>query len=456
MSEKADKTDLTGGSIAIKLIMFVGPLFISNILQTLYNVVDMAVVGQYVGDTGLSAVSVCGDLINIATFAAFGFSGAGQILVARHTGAKDYAARQQTIGNMLTFLLVLSLALTAGMIVFREYLLDFVNTPAEARDYARQYLLTCAAGMVFTFGYNGVSAVFRGMGDSMHAFIFLAIASVLNILLDFVFVGALGMKIFGAALATVLSQAVSLVASLVYMYSCRERFGFDFTAKRFRLHKDALLPLILLGVPMALQYGLVTLGKLWVSRWVNRYGITISAITGVGNKLNSIGMIFSGAIGTSASAMISQCIGAKKYERVGGTVFTAGCIAVGVAALLSAIVAVFPRAVFGIFSNDEALLEMTGEYKYVVVVMFLSSAFRAPMNGLINGSGKSALNLLLAVLDGLVGHIGLAALLGFGLNMGVTGLWYGSAVAGYIPFFVGLVCYFTGSWKNSGKREKQW
>lgn len=440
--------DLTSGNIAVQLLRFIGPLFISNVLQTVYNVVDMAVVGHYVGNVGLSAVSVCGDLVNILTFTAMGFANAGQVLISQYVGAKRPDKVRQLIGNLFTVLLFAALGFTAFALIFREAVLGFANVPAEAMADARAYFIICSCGLVFTYGYNVVSAILRGMGDSKHPFVFIAIASVLNIILDLWFVAGLGLGSAGAAYATVISQALSFGVSMFFLMKNRDAFGFDFRLRSFALRREAFLPLIKLGVPIALQYGLIQCGKVFVTRWINGYGVNVSAITGVGSKLNSIGLTFAGAVGTSAAAMIGQCIGAQKHERVLKTICVSGALSVSIASVLAAALVLWPEAVFGIFTSDTEVLAMAPMFMPVAVVMIYSSAFRAPMSGLINGSGHARLNLLLAFLDGIAGHIGLAALFGFALDFGLPGLWYGNAAAGFIPFFVGLVFYISGKWKK--------
>ena len=451
MNQKSFNRDLTEGNIAVQLICFIGPLFLSNILQTAYNVVDMAVVGRCTGNTGLSAVSICGDLVHILTFIAFGFANAGQVLISHHTGARNWDSVKTLIGNLFTLLFIISAAFSVLSLVFWHPILLFANTPAAAMTDAGIYFRVSAAGLVFTYGYNAVSAVLRGMGDSRRPFIFVAIASLMNIALDLILVTGLGLGVFGAAFATVFSQAFSFVVSVIYLYKNRDRFEFEFARSCFSFNGPAVSSLVRLGIPMALQSGLIQGSKLIVNRWINAYGVNISAITGVGSKFNNIGLTFSSAVGSSASAMIGQCIGARKYERVGKTICVSALLAMVTSGLISLLVIGFPRPIFSIFTTEEHILSIAAFYAPVVVIMLFSSAFRAPMNGLINGSGNPRLNLVLAFMDGIVGHIGLAAMLGFGFGLGLTGLWYGNALAGFIPFFVGLIYYFSGKWKTRVK-----
>lgn len=356
--------DLTQGSIASQLLGFVGPLFVSNVLQTVYNLVDMAVVGRCVGRAGLSAVSVCGELMNVLVFTAMGFSNAGQVLISQHTGAGRTDEVRRLIGTLLSLLLCVSLLLTVVSLIFRESILHFVNVPEQAIADARVYLTVSAAGLAFTYGYNAISAILRGMGDSCHPFVFVALASVLNIVLDLVLVPALGLGVFGAAFATVFSQGVSFIASVVFLSKNRSRFVFDFRLSSFRFHGDSLLSLVRLGVPMALQSAFIQGSKLIVTRWINDSGVSVSAITGVGNKFNSIGLTFSSAVGTSGAAIIGQCIGARKYERVGKTILVSGAMSVCIAAVLSGAVLLFPRGLFSLFTDDAEILNKLAMQPY--------------------------------------------------------------------------------------------
>ena len=209
--------DLTTGNVTKLLLSFAFPLFISNALQAVYNIVDMIVVGQYIGGAGMSAVSIGGDILHLLTFVAMGFSSAGQVLIARDVGSKRLDQVQKTIGTMFTFLLSISVLVSIGCYFIRFDILRWINTPAESYAFTMDYTVTCIAGLFFIYGYNIVSAILRGMGDSRRPFIFIAIAAMLNIVLDIVFVAGCGMEVFGAALATVISQAGSFIISLIYL-----------------------------------------------------------------------------------------------------------------------------------------------------------------------------------------------------------------------------------------------
>ena len=205
--------DLTKGPVVAELLRFAFPLFVSNALQAVYNLVDMVIVGNYIGKAGMSAVSIGGDILHLLTFVAMGFSAAGQVVIARAVGAQRHDEIRKTIGTMFSFLLGISLVISLACYLLRFQVLRWLNTPAASEAFAMDYMVTCICGLFFIYGYNIVSAILRGMGDSKRPFVFIAIAAVLNTLLDILFVKYLGMQVFGAALATVIGQGVSFVTA---------------------------------------------------------------------------------------------------------------------------------------------------------------------------------------------------------------------------------------------------
>ena len=416
--------DLTAGQVVPLLLRFALPLFVSNALQAVYNVVDMVVVGNYIGKAGMSAVSIGGDLLHLLTFVAMGFCSAGQVIIARAVGEQRPEDIQKTIGTMFSFLLSVSAGIALVCFLLRNSLLSWLNTPTAARDYAMDYLVTCVCGLVFIYGYNIVSAILRGMGDSKRPFLFIAIAAILNMILDVLFVKYFHMEVFGAALATVIGQGVSFLASLVYLYRRRESFGFDFKARSFRIDKAAFRRLVALGVPMAIQAAAVNLSKIVLMSWINLFDVTYSALAGIFNKLNTM------------CGVISQ------------TLLTILIIGMGFGTLFSAVMLLWPAGVYGMFTPDPDVLAVAAVLTVPVILNFYGAATRSPSFSLINGSGRPRLNLAVAIIDGVISRIGLAALFGFALHWDCFGFWMGDALAGFMPLVIGGVFYLSGRWKN--------
>lgn len=440
--------DMTAGQVVPLLLRFAFPLFVSNALQAVYNVVDIVVVGNYIGKAGMSAVSIGGDLLHLLTFVAMGFCSAGQVIIARAVGEQRPEDIQKTIGTMFSFLLSVAAGIALICFLLRNALLGWLNTPASARDFAMDYLVTCVCGLVFIYGYNIVSAILRGMGDSKRPFLFIAIAAILNMILDVLFVKYLGMAVFGAALATVIGQGVSFLASLLYLYRRRDSFGFDFKARSFRIDGAAFRRLLALGVPMAIQAAAVNLSKIVLMSWINLFDVTYSALAGIFNKLNTMCGVISQSFTTAGSTMVGQNLGARKYKRVNETLFTILIIGLGFALLFTSVMLLWPEGVYGMFTPDGDVLAVAAVLTVPVILNFFGAATRSVAFSLINGSGRPRLNLAVAIIDGVISRIGLAALLGFALRWDCFGFWMGDALAGFMPLLIGGVFYLSGRWRT--------
>ena len=450
--------DFTTGSIPRQLVSFATPLFLSNLLQIVYNMVDMMVVGSVLGKAGTSAVSVGGDVSNLLTFVAMGFSSAGQVIIARYIGARERQKLSRFVGTMVGFLMVCALVMNGLGLLFQDTLLTLMKTPAEAYEGAVAYSAICMSGMVFIYGYNIVSAILRGMGDSKRPFVFISIAAVLNLILDLLFVGGLGMGAGGAALATVISQATSVVISVTYLIRRRERYELNVGMKDFvKWDKDMLKDLVGLGVPMAIKTCSIQVSKLFVNAFVNGYGVAVSAFSGIANKIAGISNLISQSMNVAGSTMVGQNLAAGKFKRVKRIMLTITLICLVVSLSLSVAICLFPEAIFSLFTaeGDEDVLALVRGYLPIAVLMFFGSAFRSMMNSLLNGSGNHKVNFATAILDGIIMRIGLAVLFGLVLDMKHYGFWLGDALAGFTPFWIGLVFFCTGAWKKGAKLKAE-
>ena len=448
--------DFTQGNISRQLIVFALPLFLSNLLQVVYNMVDMIIVGNVLGKAGTSAVSVGGDVSALLTFVAMGFANAGQVLIARYIGAKQREKLGRFIGTMSGFLALSAVVLSAVGLLLQDTLLKWMNTPDEAWEGAVAYSTICMIGLIFIYGYNAVSAILRGMGDSKHPFIFISIAAVLNLVLDVVFVIGFRMGAGGAALATVISQAISFLICTAFLIRRREEFELKIHRRDFFVwDKTMLSALVKLGTPMAIKTASIQVSKLFVNSWINSYGVAVSAFAGIANKVSSIANLISAAMNTAGSTMVGQNIVAGEFTRVKKILKNLAVITLTVATVMSLLICLFPEPIFSIFTDekDTDVLALAGGYVPIAVLLFVGSALRSVMNALINGSGNYKINFVTAILDGIVMRIGLALLFGLALDMQHYGFWLGDALAGFTPFWIGLVFYLTGLWKRARERE---
>ncbi len=451
MREKTLVSDFTTGNIPKQLFIFATPLFLSSLLQVVYNMVDMIIVGNMLGEVGLSAVSVGGDVSSFLTFLGMGFANAGQVIISKYIGAGKRQQVGRFISTLSSTLFLLAVSLSFLCLLFRKQFLTLMNTPTESYEQALAYSTICILGMVFIYGYNAMSAILRGLGDSKHPFIFISIASVLNVILDLIFVIEFKMGAGGAALATVISQCVSFLSCIAFLYKKRDTLGFEIhLSDFFHIDKAMLSELTKLGIPMAIKSASIHISKLFVNSWINSYGVAVSAFAGIANKISSISNLISNALNTAGSSMVGQNIGAKTYKRIPKIILTITACTMTIAIILSVLFYTFPNQIFGIFTEeaDADVLAIAMEYLPVAVLMFFGSACRAPANAIVNGSGNYKVNFATAIFDGLIMRIGLSVLFGLVLNFGYIGFWLGDALAGFTPMFIGIVFYISGKWKQ--------
>lgn len=440
--------DFTQGNIPRQLLMFMLPFMASNALQVLYSTIDMVIVGEYVGTPGLSAVSQSSQIMNFAAMVCLGFSNAGQVLISQALGAGKRKQMNHIIGTMFSLLMILALFLTVVFLSARHWILDVMNMPVESAEYAMDYLVICSAGLVFTAGYNMVSAVLRGMGDSQRPLLFIGIASAVNLVLDLLFTGLFRWEVAGAAWATIIGQAVSFVFSVIYLYRSREEFGFDFQKESFRIDRQYSRMILTLGTPMAIQSGCVNISMLFVNAMVNDVGVVASATFGVGIRIDDIINKISMGIQYAAMPMISQNIAAGQPKRSKQVVYWAWVCAGIFTVVAVGCYMLFGQQLFRLFSDDPLVHEMSGTFIAAIVWMFPALAVMRGTGAFIQGIGNARLSMVLALLDGVIFRIGLSWLFGIALDWGFYGFVLGYGLAPYGFAIPGLIYFLSGIWKK--------
>lgn len=352
------------------------------------------------------------------------------------------------IGTLFVFVLLLALALSGVILAASKWILDVMNIPAESYDMAMDYLLICAAGLIFTAGYNMVSAVLRGMGDAKRPFLFIGIASVVNLVLDILFTGFLGWGVAGAAWATIIGQAVSFLFSLFYLFRRKEEFGFDFKKESFIPKRNYVGMIVGLGTPMAIQSGCINVSMLFVNAMINNVGVVASATFGVGVRIDDIVNKISQGIQYAAMPMISQNIGAGEQKRAKQVVYHAWIFSIALTLFFMFLYVLLGKQLFMLFSDDPLVHDMSSTFIKAILWMFPAFAVMRGSGAFIQGIGNARLCMILALLDGVILRIGLSWLFGIALNWGFFGfvLGYGLAPFGYaIP---SLLYFLSGVWKK--------
>lgn len=440
--------DFTQGNVFKQLVTFSLPIMFANVLQIVYTIVDTVIVGRFLGTVGISAVSSAGNIIMLFTNFSIGISSAGQVIISQFLGKNDKRSVNDAIGTMFTVVAIVALLLMIISIPCTRPLLNLVNTPAEAMEGAIAYAICSFCGLIFIFGYSSVGAMLRGLGDGKRPLIFITIATVVNIVLDILFVGPMNMGTFGAALATVIAQAISFIFALGYLYRRRVEFGFDFKVQSFKPDPELLKLFIKLGFPMALQFVVVNISTMYVAACVNAYGVVISALSGIGEKLRMIIATFASSVGTAGAAMIGQNVGAGKKDRVKRIYITELLVLLVMCVTLGVIGIIFPNVIIGMFDSNPEVLSMAAKYMWVNLIIYIAFAFYQPFTSLIHGMGNARFSLINGLIDAFVARIGLVWLLGTALNLGYWGVWWGGGAAAYVGAIIGNIYFFSGLWKR--------
>ena len=440
--------DFTSGSISKQLFTLMIPFMLSNALQVLYSTIDMIIVGKYVGTAGLSAVAQSSSILNFATMVCLGFANGGQVLIAQAIGADKKKQTNSIIGTLFTVILTMGLIFSVIIFSAKNSIIDVMNIPPESRDMSNSYLIICGLGMMFTAGYNMVSAILRGMGDSKRPLLFIAIASVVNLALDILFTGIWGWGVAGAAWATIIGQAVSFMFSIYYLYKNKQDFGFDFKLSSFKPVMKYVKMILNLGTPMAIQSGFINVSMLYVNSMINSLGVVESATFGVGVRIDDIMNKISMGIQYAALPMISQNIAAKKLKRAEKVVHWAWAFSGIFTIFFVTLYLCFGKQLFMLFSDDTAVHGLSSTFISAIIWMFIPFAIMRGSGAFIQGIGNVKFGMILSILDGVALRIGLSWLFGIYFDFGFYGFVLGYALAPYGYAIPSLVYFLSGIWKK--------
>lgn len=452
MEATAKKTrigmDLTTGSVMRGLVLFAVPIVLANLIQQLYSLVDLIVIGQFMGATGTVGVSTGGEIADMLTPIATSFGTAGQIYIAQLAGARQNKKAKEAIGTFLSMMTLMSVAFMAATIALYSPVLHVLNCPQEAFGQAVAYMVITALGMPFIFGYNAVCGILRGMGESKRPMLFITIAAIVNIFLDVLFVAAFHWEAAGTAIATVLSQAASCVAAFVYMYKRRDAFDFELKLSYFRMHWEPAKIILSLGVPQAARSLLVRFSMLWVNANVNAYGLVESATNSVGNKLQKFLEVYTMGLSQASAAIVGQNLGARKNDRARKVVWYTFGISIVLTLVVVLFVVVWPEEIFGVFTRDPDVLAMGATYLQIMIVHFFLSALTSSFQSMVIGCGYASMNFIVGVLDGVVCKIGLSILFADVMGMGAYGYFWGTALSRALPGALVLWYFLSNRWEK--------
>lgn len=447
--------NLLSGSVPGKLIAFALPLLLANILQSFYNVVDMLVVGQFVGETGLAAISNASKLCYIINSICIGMTMGGAVLIAQYKGANNKKDQAETFQMLSMLSLAASILLTVISLAGYQPLFRALKVPADALGDACDYMKIICYGTVFVFGYNAVCSVLKGLGDSKSPLCFVGIATIINVGLDIILVGPLGMGTIGAAYATVTAQGISFVISLFYLKRYRVFFG-TAECKKLAVQWDKIVAILKIGLPTAIQMVIVNTAYLLVTGMLNQFGTSVSAASGVGLQINTFAGMPCWAVGQAVTAMVGQCMGAEQTERARKVVKIGLLVNIAMTLVVVLCVQVFAEQLILLFGNNSREAVTDGVY-YLRVCCGVNSLVYAAMYTLDSfaiGVGAANVAMLNALLDAVVVRLPVSWTLAFTLGMGFPGIYFGQALSPILPASVGFIYFKSGIWKRKSLIQK--
>lgn len=379
--------DMTTGVPGKQIVAFAVPMLIGNIAQQLYNTVDSIIVGRYVGDNALAAVGSAGPILNLLLVLFVGISVGAGIMVSQYFGAKEREDLSGTIGSCVTLTAISSLfIMVAGPMVSRP-LLELLGTPDSILGWCESYLNIIFIGIAGLAYYNILGGVLRGLGDSVSALVYLLVSTVINIVLDILFVANFNMGVAGVALATAIAQAISAVLCLVKLMRMSDVF--DFKKKYLKLHRKYSWMTIRLGLPSGLTQAVFSMAMIIVQSLTNSFGELFIAANVIVMRVDGFAMMPNFSFGTAMTTYAGQNVGAKEYGRVEQGAKQGTWIAMGVSAFITVLILIFGKYLMGIFTETEELVDMSMRMMRILAVGYIAMAVTQSLSGVMRGAGDT-------------------------------------------------------------------
>ena len=379
--------DMTAGNPGKQIVAFAIPMLIGNIAQQLYNTADSVIVGRYVGDNALAAVGSASPILNLLLVLFVGISVGAGIMVSQYFGAKQREDLSGTIGSCITLTAISSLFITIIGPLVSGPLLSYLDTPESIIGWCESYLNIIFIGIMGMAYYNILGGVLRGLGDSVSALLYLLIDTIVNIVLDILFVASFGMGVAGVALATAIAQALSAV--LCFWKLLRMSDIFDMKKKYLKLHRKYAITTIRLGLPSGLTQAIFSMAMIIVQSLTNSFGEMFIAANVIVMRVDGFAMMPNFSFGTAMTTYAGQNVGAHELERVDEGAKQGTFIAMGVSAAITALILIFGKYLMGIFTDTSELVDMSMRMMRILAVGYVAMAVTQSLSGVMRGAGDT-------------------------------------------------------------------
>ncbi len=441
MREKV--VDMTEGRILLQMVRFGLPVLLGMLFQRIYNFVDVYIVGRYLGDQALAAVSIAGTAMYLLSSVMMGLTTGVSVVISRYYGAREMKNVEAAYVTSIYVTGTSAILITALGILFTVPLLRLLQTSEELLPDASEYLIWIFAGCTGTMLYNWISSVLRSLGNSVVPLVFLIISSILNVILDLAFVVWIPMGVKGAALATVAAQILSGIFCVIY--ALRILPFLRIKRGKCGCRKDLVKEILVFGVPTGLQMSIISISDMTLQAVINTYETALIVAYGVCLKVEGLGFQMADAIGTSLGTFVGQNVGAKKYDRVKKGVRCAYLMNVVCYGIFCPCIYFFAEPVMRAFTKNEASIEYGAEYLHIMGLFFLAGGILVVYHNVLRPAGDVAVTILMGVSE-VITRISFAFLLSGWF--GYRGLWWVSPITWVCAACVGAVRYYSGKWEG--------
>lgn len=436
--------DLTTGHEGKSIFFFAMPMLIGSLFQQLYNTADSIIVGRFIGKEAMAAVSGANPIMFLLVAALMGVSLGFSILVSQFYGSGDLKKVKATIDTTYILLFIGSILISILGIVFGGPMLKLMNTPESIFAQSKLYLTIIFSGILFSAGYNSVSAILRGLGDSVTPLYFLIIATILNIVLDLTFIVVLRMGVEGVALATIMAQAVSFIISIIYLNKKHEVLKFKIKGIVYdnKIFKDGLR----LGLPSGVQQMLFSIGNMALQFLVNSYGTSAMAAFGAGLRIENFISLPIMNLGSAVSTFVAQNIGAGENERVKKGIRESIKMTLVLAVTVIALILLFRENLIALFNTDKDVIKIGSSYLFIIGPFFLFIGTSFVLSSAMKGAGDSMFALISSIVSLWLGRLPASYMLS--KFFGTDGIWMGIPFGWTLGLIVTVIYYKKGHWKT--------
>jgi putative MATE family efflux protein len=436
--------DLTTGKEGKLIFQFAAPMLLGNVFQQLFSVVDSIVVGKFIGKEALAAVGASFPVIFIMVSMIIGLVMGTTVVISQYFGAKDFVKVRRAIDTMYIYCAIAGIITTVIGLIISEPLLRLLGLPEEIMPQATQYLQIYLSGIIIFFGFNGTSAVLRGLGDSKTPLYFLIIATVANIILVLLFVAVFKWGVSGAAYATLIANGLAFGLAIYWLNKTHKIIRI--AIKGLHFDKEIFRQSLNIGLPTGIQQTLVAMGALALMGIVNKFGTNVIAAFSVASRLDSLAMIPAMSFSQALSTFVGQNIGANKSERI-----RAGLISTvkmsGIVTIVTTIFIVFAgHLMMSLFTNDTEVIRLGDQYLTIVSTFYILFTLMFIYNGVMRGAGDTLIPMFFSLLSLWIIRIPMAWFLSG--KIGATGIWWAIPAGWMIGLVLSFSYYKSGRWKK--------